>query len=88
MTDNKLSFWERFAQIQAKPEITMYVLAENTEIRAESIWQLRILARKEYIYGMRKIDWDKVRDDKIVGQGGICLDNECNCYGSWTYWLS
>jgi len=32
------------------------------------------------------VKWSDYDGDQIVGEGGCCVDPDCNCNGSWTHW--
>jgi hypothetical protein len=36
--------------------------------------------------GLRKIEWAVFLDGEKVAVGGKCIDPDCHCDKSWTYW--
>ncbi len=34
----------------------------------------------------RTLAYQEIRAGKIVAEGGVCNDPECDCHGEWQYW--
>lgn len=64
----------------------MFQLTDRPEAKAYTLEELKKLTDNSI---ERKADWQEVdENEQIIAEGGICLDSECTCRGTWIHWRS